>query len=322
MSNKGGFFVTRIVFMGTPDFSVSVLEKLIENQYEIVGVVTQPDRPVGRKRVLTPPPVKVTAVAHHIPVFQPEKIREDYQQVLDWQPDLIITAAFGQIIPKVLLDLPKFGCVNVHASLLPKYRGGAPIHKSIIEGEKETGVTIMYMDVKMDTGDMISKVVVPIDVNDHVGSMHDKLSVAGADLLIETLPMLLAGEIQAMPQNHDEATFAWNIKREDEFIDWSKPAQAVYDQIRGLHPWPVAYTTLDETTMKIWWAELTDREYESAPGTIVELDKDGFVVVCGDCIGVKVTDLQLSGKKRVDVKSLFNGTHPIELYKKLGTKGE
>ena len=310
--------MTRVVFMGTPDFSVSVLEKLIEENYNIVGVVTQPDRPVGRKRVLTPTPVKALALAHDLPVFQPEKIREDYEQVLQWNPDLIITAAFGQIIPKVLLDLPKHGCVNVHASLLPKYRGGAPIHKSIIEGEKETGVTIMYMDVKMDTGDMISKVIVPIEQDDHVGTMFEKLSVAGAKLLTETLPALLAGELVATPQNHDEATFAWNIKREDELIDWNKSAQAVYNQIRGLHPWPVAYTVLDGVTMKVWWGQLTSKRYDEVPGTIVEIQKDGFVVVCGDHTGIKITDLQISGKKRMDVRSLLNGTHPIETGKILG----
>ncbi len=310
--------MTRIVFIGTPDFSVSVLEKLLAHNFNVVGVVTQPDRPVGRKRVLTPTPVKAAAQAHDLPVFQPEKIREDYQQIFDWNPDLIITAAFGQIIPKVILDLPKHGCVNVHASLLPKYRGGAPIHKSIIDGEKETGVTIMYMDVKMDTGDMISNVVVPIEHHDHTGTMFEKLSVAGAQLLVDTLPKLLAGEITAEPQNHEDATFAWNIKREDELIDWNKSAQAVYNQIRGLHPWPVAYTTLDEVTIKVWWGELTSKTYDAEPGTIVEIEKDGFVIVCGDKVGLKITDLQLSGKKRMDARSLLNGSHPIELNKQLG----
>ena len=247
--------MTRVVFMGTPDFSVPVLETIIKDGYEVVGVVTQPDRPVGRKRLLTPTPVKQKALEHGIPVFQPEKIREDYQTVLDWNPDLIITAAFGQIIPKVLLDAPKFGCINVHASLLPKYRGGAPIHQAIIDGEAETGVTIMYMDVKMDTGDMISKVVVPIGEKDHTGSMFEKLSEAGAKLLSQTLPELLAGRLVATPQNHEEATFAFNIKRENERMDWSKPARVLYNQVRGLHPWPVAFTQLDDLTVKVWWAE-------------------------------------------------------------------
>ena len=265
--------MTRVVFMGTPDFSVPVLETIIKDGYEVVGVVTQPDRPVGRKRLLTPTPVKQKALEHGIPVFQPEKIREDYQTVLDWNPDLIITAAFGQIIPKVLLDAPKFGCINVHASLLPKYRGGAPIHQAIIDGEAETGVTIMYMDVKMDTGDMISKVVVPIGEKDHTGSMFEKLSEAGAKLLAQTLPELLAGRLTAIPQNHDEATFAFNIKRENERMDWSKPARVLYNQVRGLHPWPVAFTQLEELPVKVWWAEPEEKTYDAEPGTIVKVSK-------------------------------------------------
>ena len=308
--------MTRVVFMGTPDFSVPVLETIIREGYEVVGVVTQPDRPVGRKRILTPTPVKQKAMEHGIPVFQPEKIKEDYDQVLALNPDLIVTAAFGQIIPKILLDAPKHGCINVHASLLPKYRGGAPIHKAIIDGETETGVTIMYMDVKMDTGDMISKVVVPIGEKDHTGSMFEKLSVAGAELLKETLPKLLAGEIEATPQNHEEATFAWNIKREDERIDWYKPATTLYNQVRGLHPWPVAFTQLDDLAVKIWWAEPNNHLYDAEPGTIVKVEKDGIVVACGDHAGLKITDIQISGKKRMDVASLLNGSHPIEVGKK------
>jgi len=302
--------------MGTPDFSTPILEALIKAGYQVVGVVTQPDRPVGRKRILTPTPVKQKALAYEIPVFQPEKIKEDYQQIFEWQPDLIITAAFGQIIPKVLLDFPKLGCLNVHASLLPKYRGGAPIHKAIMNGEKETGVTIMYMDVKMDTGDMISQVVVPIEEEDHTGSLFEKLSVAGAQLLIETLPGLIAGDIKRIPQNHDEATFAWNIKREDERINWNQTASEIYNHIRGLHPWPVAFTTLDEVSVKIWWATVVEKQYEAEPGTIVAIEKDGIVVCCKDQTGLKLTDVQFSGKKRMNIANLLNGTHPIEIGKK------
>lgn len=308
--------MTRVVFMGTPDFSVPVLETIIKEGYEVVGVVTQPDRPVGRKRVLTPTPVKQKALEYDIPVFQPEKIKDEYQTVLDWKPDLIITAAFGQIIPKILLDAPKFGCINVHASLLPKYRGGAPIHQAIIDGETETGVTIMYMDVKMDTGDMISKVVVPIGEKDHTGSMFEKLSEAGAKLLAQTLPDLLAGRLVATPQNHDEATFAFNIKRENERMDWSKPARILYNQVRGLHPWPVAFTQLEELAVKVWWAEPEEKTYDAEPGTIVKVSKEGIVVVCGDQKGLRLTDLQLSGKKRMDVASLLNGSHSFEIGKK------
>lgn len=304
--------------MGTPDFSVQVLDALVANDYEVVGVVTQPDRPVGRKRILTPTPVKDAALKYEIPVFQPEKIKEDYEQVLLWNPDLIITAAFGQIIPKVLLDAPKHGCINVHASLLPEYRGGAPIHQAIMDGKSETGVTIMYMDVAMDTGDMISKVVVPIEDEDHTGSMFQKLSHAGAKLLIDTLPKLLAGQLSAQKQDDSAATFAWNIKREQELIDWSKPARAVYDQVRGLHPWPVAFTQLEETPVKIWWGKPVGTTSTEVPGTITQVSKDGITVACGDGATFLITDLQVSGKKRMEVAALLNGGHPFGVGKKLG----
>lgn len=311
--------MARIVFMGTPDFSVSVLSALIGADYEIVGVVTQPDRPVGRKRLLTPTPVKAAALEHGIPVFQPERIKEDYEQVLAWKPDLIITAAFGQIIPKVLLDAPKHGCINVHASLLPQYRGGAPIHQAIIDGNSETGVTIMYMDVAMDTGDMISNVVVPIDEEDHTGRLFEKLSRAGAKLLIDTLPDLLAGKTQPVKQDESLATFAWNIKREQELIQWAKSAREVYNQVRGLHPWPVAFTALEDgTAVKVWWGKPTEKTYDAAPGTIVSVDKTGIGVVCGDKRAFLMTDLQLSGKKRMEAAAVLNGSHPFEIGKKLG----
>ena len=311
--------MTRIVFMGTPDFSVEVLKNLLKAGYHVVGVVTQPDRPVGRKRVLTPTPVKVLALESGIPVFQPEKIKEDYEVVLRWEPDLIITAAFGQIIPKVLLDAPKHGCINVHASLLPKYRGGAPIHQAIIDGNKETGVTIMYMDVAMDTGDMISKVVVPIEEDDHVGTMFGKLGIAGAKLLVDTLPNLLAQNITPKKQDGSLATFAWNIKREQERVQWEKTAPKVYDQVRGLHPWPVAFTLLpDGTAVKIWWGKPATGIYTEAPGTIVSLGKEGIGVACGGQTGFLITDLQVSGKKRMEVAALLNGGHPFEIGMKLG----
>lgn len=246
----------KIVFMGTPDFAVPCLRKLVDQGYSITAVVTQPDRPVGRKQRLTPPPVKVAAEELGIPVLQPEKLRkpESLQEVIDLGPDLIITAAYGQILPESLLRIPKYGCINVHASLLPKYRGGAPIHRAIIEGEKETGVTIMYMVKALDAGDMISKVAVPITFEDTVGSLHDKLSEAGSDLLLATLPDLIEGKLQPEPQNHEEATYAPNLSREDERIDWSRSTLSVYNQIRGLNPFPVAFTTYHGEVMKVWAA--------------------------------------------------------------------
>jgi len=301
--------MTRIVFMGTPDFSVPVLRRLVEEKYNVVGVVTQPDRPVGRKRVLTPPPVKVEALKHDIPVFQPEKIRmaEEVEKVLALEPDLIVTAAFGQILPKEILETPKYGCINVHASLLPELRGGAPIHYSIIQGKKETGVTIMYMVEKLDAGDMLSRVVVPIEERDHVGTMHDKLSVAGAELLSQTIPKLLNGELTPEKQDESKVTFARNIKREEEKIDWTKTGEEIYNHVRGLHPWPVAYTTLNGDVMKVWWSEKVKTSKNAKSGEIIEVEADGFIVSTGNDVAIKITDIQPAGKKRMDAKQYLNG---------------
>jgi methionyl-tRNA formyltransferase len=300
--------MTKIVFMGTPDFSVPVLQSLLRAGYDVIAVVTQPDRPVGRKRVLTPPPVKAEAMKHNIPVYQPEKIRnqEDLDKILSLNPDLIVTAAFGQILPKDLLDAPAYGCINVHASLLPELRGGAPIHYSIIQGKKKTGVTIMYMVERLDAGDMISQVEVEIEETDHVGTLHDKLSAAGSKLLIDTLPDLLKGKLVASKQDDSKATFARNIKREQERIDWTKTGEEIYNHIRGMHPWPVAYTTLDGAVMKIWWGEkITSKP--SNPGEIIEVQKDGFVVSTGNDVAIKITDLQPSGKKRMSAVDYLRG---------------
>ncbi|MGG4169732.1 methionyl-tRNA formyltransferase [Rossellomorea vietnamensis] len=300
--------MTKVIFMGTPDFSVPVLESLIDEKYDVIAVVTQPDRPVGRKRILTPPPVKVAAEKHGIPVYQPEKIKneEELNPVLELKPDLIVTAAFGQILPNALLEAPKYGCINVHASLLPELRGGAPIHYSILQGKEKTGITIMYMVEKLDAGDIISQVEVEIDERDHVGTLHDKLSAAGATLLIDTIPPLLAGEISPVKQDDSEATFARNIKREQEKIDWTKDGEEIYNHIRGLHPWPVAYTTLDGSVMKVWWGEKVSVT-PSSPGKIIGIEEDGFVVATGNSTGIKITDLQPSGKKRMSAKDYLRG---------------
>jgi len=299
----------RILFMGTPDFAVASLEALVAGGYNVIAVVTQPDRPVGRKQVLTAPPVKEAALRHGLPVYQPEKIKapEALDEILGLQPELIVTAAYGQILPKRLLDAPKFGCINVHASLLPKYRGGAPIHKSIVDGEKETGVTIMYMVEALDAGDMLSKVIVPIEHKDTVGIMHDKLAAAGSKLLMDTLPELLAGNITAIPQNHEEATFAPNIKREDERIDWGKSAEQIYNQVRGLNPWPVAFTTFEGKVWKLWWTELISTDgVHGEPGTIIAREADGIIVACGTGT-VKITELQPEGKKRMSMRDFLQG---------------
>ncbi|HAQ08535.1 MAG TPA: methionyl-tRNA formyltransferase [Bacillus bacterium] len=317
--------MTRIVFMGTPDFSVPVLRRLIEDGYEVVAAVTQPDRPVGRKRVLTPPPVKAEALKHGIPVYQPEKIRhqEELEKILALNPDLIVTAAFGQILPKQLLDAPKHGCINVHASLLPELRGGAPIHYAIIQGKDKTGISIMYMVEKLDAGDILTQVEVAVTEMDTVGSLHDKMSAAGADLLSATIPKLLKGEISPIPQNDDEATFAWNIKREQEKIDWTKPGEQVYNHIRGMNPWPVAYTTLKGAVVKLWAAEKAAVQGRQDPGTIVRLEEDGFIVASGNETAVKITELQPAGKKRMDAKQFLLGAGSfIETGMKLGDSDE
>ncbi|MGJ9458807.1 methionyl-tRNA formyltransferase [Oceanobacillus sp. CF4.6] len=300
----------RIVFMGTPEFSVPVLQRLVNSEYEVVLVVTQPDRPKGRKRVITPPPVKVEAEKNNIPVFQPEKLKNDYMEILSYEPDLIVTAAYGQLLPNEILETPEFGCINVHASLLPELRGGAPIHYAIMEGKKETGITIMYMVEKLDAGDILTQQSVPIDAKDHVGTMHEKLSEAGADLLTKTLPKLFSNELTSEKQDDSKATFASNIKREQEKIDWNKSNTEIYNKIRGLHPWPVAFTTYEETVMKIWWGEPDDTEYAGkSPGEIVQIeDNHAFIVVCGNQKGIKVTEIQPAGKKRMTVKEYLQGS--------------
>ncbi len=310
----------RVVFMGTPDFSVPVLRRLITDGYHVVGVVTQPDRPKGRKKVMTPPPVKVEAQKHQLKVLQPEKVRmeEDLQPVLDLMPDLIVTAAFGQILPKKLLESPKYGCINVHASLLPEYRGGAPIHQAIIDGKDETGITIMYMVEKLDAGDILTQEIIKIEEDDHVGTLHDKLSVVGANLLSQTIPELIAGKLTPIKQDEERVTFAPNIRREKEKIDWTNGGTSIYNQVRGLHPWPVAYTTTEEQSMKIWWVEKVAKMKEAKPGTVVSIEADGFIVSTGDDVYIKVVDLQPSGKKRMNAAQYLRGTVAVQIGSQLG----
>ncbi|MED4532592.1 methionyl-tRNA formyltransferase [Metabacillus fastidiosus] len=301
--------MTRIIFMGTPDFSVPVLQKLIDDQYNIVGVVTQPDRPKGRKKVLTPPPVKVEAEKHGLPVLQPEKIREkeELDKIFALEPDLIVTAAFGQILPKELLDAPKLGCINVHASLLPELRGGAPVHYSIMQGKAKTGITIMYMAEKLDAGDILTQVEVAIDERDDVGILFDKLSIAGAKLLSETIPLLLEGKITPVKQDEEKATFAYTIKREQEKINWAKTGEEIYNHIRGLCPWPVAFTTLDGQVMKVWWGEKVKTKEKAEPGTVIGFEKDGFIVATSNETAIKVTELQPAGKKKMKGEDYLRG---------------
>lgn len=302
----------RIVFMGTASFSLAVLKMLIEEDYNIVGVVTQPDRYVGRKKVLTMPDVKVEALKYDIPVIQPARIKEDYQEVADLKPDLIITAAYGQIVPQAVLDIPRLGCINVHASLLPLYRGGAPVHQAIIDGQEKTGVTIMYMVKKMDAGDMIAQKETPILEEDTVGILYDRLSDLGAELLKETLPDILKGTNQRIPQDENLVTYAPTLSREDERLDWNMSARQVYNKVRGTNPWPGSYTTYQGKTVKIWAGQV--HQCENAMKHHAHQDNGTIVKIFKDAIGVKVndgvyliTELQLEGKKRMSVKDYLNG---------------
>ncbi|CAM4285098.1 methionyl-tRNA formyltransferase [Paenibacillus endophyticus] len=301
----------RIVFMGTPDFAVPSLKLLLEQQYNVVAVVTQPDRPKGRKKTLTPPPVKEAALSFNLPVLQPERMRnaDAVAAIAELKPDLIVTAAYGQILPKALLDIPRLGCINVHGSLLPKYRGGAPIQRSIINGESSTGVTIMYMAEGLDTGDMISVVELPITDEDTSGTMFEKLSLAGAELLRETLPSIMSGEAKAIPQQHEQATYAPNLTREDELIDWAKSAREVFNQVRGLSPMAGAFTYLNGEVFKIWAcaeAESQTPIRSAAPGAVLAADSQGIHVQTGDGV-LLLKEIQPAGKRVMNAAEWLKG---------------
>ena len=307
---------TKVVFMGTPDFAVPVLEGLIEN-YEVVGVVSQPDKRVGRKQVLVNTPIKEVALKHNILVLQPEKIREDYEDILKLNPDIIVTCAYGQIIPSAILDYPKLGCINVHASLLPKLRGGAPIHKAIIDGYSKTGITIMYMDKKMDNGDIISTSETEILDSDNLESLHDRLSIMARDLLLETMPSIINGTNKRIKQNEDEVTYAYNIKREEEHIDLSKTRREVFNQIRGLSPVPGANLLVDGEEFKIYGSEISERKFTNKEiGEVTGLYKEGIGVMTSDG-EIILTDIKPFGKKRMSASSYINGLHDKSLVGKV-----
>ena len=297
----------RIVFMGTPDFSVPTLEQLIRN-HQVVGVVTQPDKRKGRGKAMAFPPVKEKALEYDIPVYQPVKVREPefIEELKKMNPDIIVVVAVGQILPEEILNLPPYGCVNVHASLLPKYRGAAPIQWAVIDGEKETGVTTMYMAKGLDTGDMLDKVVVPIDPKETGESLHDKLSEAGGRLILETLTKLENGTAVRIPQNDAESCYAKMLTKELGEIDWNQSAAAIERLIRGLNSWPSAYTHLDGKTLKIWDADVEEGQADVAVGTVTEVKKDCFYVQTGDG-RLKINEIQLQGKKRMAVQAFLLG---------------
>ena len=304
----------KIVYMGTPEFSATVLNGLLE-QYDIRAIVTQPDRPAGRHGNLESSPVKKIADEHTILALQPEKIKNSYDEVLALNPDLIITCAYGQLLPRELLVAPRLGCVNVHASLLPKLRGGAPIHKAIIDGYSKTGITIMYMNTGMDEGDIISQKEIPIEYDDTAETLHDKLAVLGKELLLETLPSILNGTNNRIKQDSYSATYAPIIKREDERIDFSKSKRQIYNKIRGLNSWPGAYCMIDGKILKVWESRETDNVFnELLDGQITAFYDDGF--------GVKVSNgevvfktVQLEGKKKVSARDFINGHKEINVGK-------
>jgi methionyl-tRNA formyltransferase len=296
----------RIVFMGTPDFSVPILDELIKN-YDVKAVVTQPDKQVGRSGKIVFPPVKVKAQEHNIVVLQLNNIKEEYSQVIELDPDLIITCAYGQILPKELLDYPKYGCINVHASLLPKYRGGAPIHRAIMNGDKKTGITIMYMDIGMDTGDIIEKEEIEITDTDTVSILHDKLSILGSKLLIKTLPSILNGTNNRTPQDETNATYAKIIKPEDEKLDFNKSTIQIYNQIRGLNSFPGAYFILDGKRYKVFESIIGNESfYENVNGEVVKLYKEGIGIKTSNGV-IILTVIQPEGKSKMNARDFLNG---------------
>lgn len=300
----------RIVFMGTPDFAVGSLQALCESgKHEILAVVTQPDRPKGRGNKLLQTPVKEYALEQGLTVYQPQKVKtpEFVELLHELQPELIVVAAFGQFLSKEILELPKYGCINVHASLLPKYRGAAPIQYAIIKGEKESGVTIMQMDIGMDTGAMLDKVVVPIEENTTMGELHDALREQGATLLLQVIDKIATGTAVAEPQDNEQATYATLLDRSMEHIDWSKTAQEVHNLIRGFNPAPSTFTKLPNgKSLKIWGSKMTGKSSAAAAGTVIETGKHSFFVACGEGV-LEITEVQPESKKRMPAQVFLNG---------------
>jgi len=296
----------RVIFMGTPQFACPTLQRLIDRGDEIPAVVTQPDRPKGRGQKSVPPPVKELAERHGLPVLQPIKVRapEFIESVREMNPDVVVVVAFGQILPKALLEIPRYGCINVHASLLPRYRGAAPLNWCIINGEIETGVTTMLMDVGLDTGDMLLKKATPINPDEDTSSLHDRLSLIGADLLQETLDLLVQGKL--VPEKQDDALscYAPMLKKEDGLIDWTRDARTIRNLVRGMTPWPGAFTYLDGKLVKVYRARIG--EGKGTPGTVLAAGRDGIEVACGGG-SLLLDELQLEGKKRLPVRDFLAG---------------
>lgn len=305
----------KILFMGTPDFAVPSLDALVQAGHELCGVFTQPDKPKNRGMKLQAPPVKEYAVAHNIPVYQPETVKDGTALgiIRSLEPELIAVAAYGRILPVDILDYPQYGCINVHSSLLPKYRGSAPIHWAILNGEKESGVTIMHMAKAMDAGDIITQAVTPIDPDETVETLHDRLAVLGAKCLVDVVEQIKAGTATRTPQDESKVTFAPMLSRELSPLDWTKSARQLHDQVRGLIPWPATTTQLPNgETVKVFSTQLTGQTTAAAPGTILAADKQGIDIACGDGQVLRIRQLQAQGGKRMDAADYLRG-HPISV---------
>lgn len=303
----------RMVFMGTPDFAVSSLERLIADGHDIVGVFTQPDKPQGRKMKLTPPPVKQLALTHNIPVFQPDTFKDESQLALlqELDPEVIVVVAYGKLLPGYVLDLPKYGCINVHGSLLPKYRGAAPVQWMVLNGETTAGVTTMYMDRGLDTGDILLVSETEVGENETAGELFDRLAAMGADLISETINRLPEG-IERKPQDDSQSTYVSVLDKRMSVVDWSKSAQEVHNLIRGLDPWPVAVTTRGEVRLKLFQSRLTGKTTNLPAGSVTEADpKTGLFVACGDGKVLQITEIQMVGKKRMSAGDYLRG-HGME----------
>lgn len=299
--------------MGTPEFAVPCLSALLKNKYDVCGVVTQPDKPAGRGHKLTPPPVKVTATENNIEVFQPETLKDfAFKSELErLNPDIIIVVAYGKILPEYILNYPKYGCINIHASLLPKYRGAGPIQWSVINGEKTTGITSMLMEKGLDTGDMLLKTETQIGEYETAGELHDRLMVMGAKLLIETLVLAEKGELKPEKQNDDESSYAPMISKETAKIDWARPAQTIINLICGMNPWPVAHTLYKGENLKIYSAVLTNKKADGCPGQILNVSEKGIEIACADNTSILASEVQFAGSKRMQVRDYLNG-HSID----------
>lgn len=305
----------KVVFMGTPEFAVPILKMLNDNT-NVVLVVSQPDKEVGRKKILTPTPVKEYALKHNIEVYQPTKLKDDINTIIRKNPDIIITCAYGQILPKHLLINPNYGCINVHASLLPEYRGGAPIHRCLMNGEEKTGVTIMYMAESLDTGNIINSKEYDISLEDDVGTLHQKLSVLGADLLLKTLPKILEGTNFDIPQDNEFATYAYNITREDEHLHFNKTSKEVWNHVRALSPWPLSYTIIDNVEVKIIKCHIGEKVSELSPGTISVLNKKELGIQTNDGV-IYLDRVKPFGKKEMDVTDFINGLDKMKILNSL-----